>query len=68
MAKTLVDVPAEKLARAAEVLGTRTKKDTITRALDIVAAQGAMGELLAWARSGDLPDLGDPDAVRDATR
>jgi Arc/MetJ family transcription regulator len=68
MAKTLVDVPAETLARAAEVLGTRTKKDTITRALEMVVAQGAMAELIAWARSGDLAGLDDPDVIRDATR
>ncbi|WP_370110004.1 type II toxin-antitoxin system VapB family antitoxin [Streptacidiphilus sp. MAP12-33] len=33
MAKTLIDLDEEALAFAAEVLGTRTKKDTVNAAL-----------------------------------
>lgn len=34
MAKTLVDIPEDKLARAQARLGTATKRETVERALD----------------------------------
>lgn len=42
MAKTLIDIDDDALARAQQVLGTATKKDTVNRALvEAVAARPA---------------------------
>lgn len=50
MAKTLIDIDDEALALAAEVLGTRTKKDTVNAALTETGArlrrQRALAELV----------------------
>jgi Arc/MetJ family transcription regulator len=37
MSRTLIDVDDEALARAASVLGTSTKVDTVNRALQLIA-------------------------------
>ncbi|NYI07728.1 type II toxin-antitoxin system VapB family antitoxin [Allostreptomyces psammosilenae] len=39
MSKTVIDLDEEALALAAEVLGTRTKKDTVNAALQEVGAR-----------------------------
>jgi Arc/MetJ family transcription regulator len=39
MSRTLIDVDDEALARAASILGTTTKVETVNRALQLVAAQ-----------------------------
>lgn len=39
MSRTLIDVDDDALARAASVLGTTTKVDTVNRALQLVAAR-----------------------------
>jgi Arc/MetJ family transcription regulator len=39
MSRTLIDVDDDALARAAPVLGTTTKVETVNRALQLVAAQ-----------------------------
>jgi Arc/MetJ family transcription regulator len=45
MSRTLIDVDDDALARAASVLGTTTKVETVNRALQLVAAQaGRQGE------------------------
>lgn len=41
MSRTLIDVDEEALARAASVLGTTTKVETVNRALRLVAESGA---------------------------
>jgi len=66
MAKTLIDVDEESLAAAAEVLHTRTKKDTVNAALKAVAALAARRRDLQRLVSGGLPDLEDPDVMRAA--
>jgi Arc/MetJ family transcription regulator len=55
MAKTLLDLDENLLAEAAAALGTKTKKDTVTRALQKVSEEArarradALGDLLAAA-------------------
>jgi len=68
MAKTLIDVDDELLARAAEILGTATKKDTVNRALAEVIAMRAREEELQFWRDGGLPDLANPDVMDQAWR
>jgi Arc/MetJ family transcription regulator len=50
VAKTLIDIDEQALALAAEVLGTRTKKDTVNAALTEIGArlrrQRALAELV----------------------
>ncbi|MGW5875690.1 type II toxin-antitoxin system VapB family antitoxin [Nocardiopsis terrae] len=54
MSKVLIDIDDEALARASEILGTKTKKDTVNtalqetvRRLDRAAALAEMRELVA---------------------
>ncbi|MGW8378860.1 type II toxin-antitoxin system VapB family antitoxin [Actinacidiphila sp. SB3-2] len=65
----LVDIDEESLARAAEVLGTETKKDTVNLALRETARRieraRALDRLGAMADEGDFDAfLGDKDAYR----
>ncbi len=66
MTKTLVDVDDALLARAMELLGTSTKKDTINRALQLVVEdEEAWESLNALIRRGESGYFGnlltDPD-------
>lgn len=68
MAKTLIDLDEELLAQAAELLGTKTKKDTVNQALSEYVRfrlRMSLGERLA---SGGLPDLADPEIMARAWR
>lgn len=68
MSKTLIDLDDELLAQAAELLGTKTKKDTVNRALSEYVKfrlRMSLGERLA---SGGLPDLADPETMARAWR
>lgn len=68
MSKTLIDLDEELLAQAAAFLGTKTKKDTINRALSEYVKfrlRMSFGERLS---SGELPDLADPDIMARAWR
>lgn len=55
MSRTLLDVDDETLARAAAVLGTTTKVETVNRALRLVAERAANSTDLE--RFDDLLDL-----------
>ena len=63
MAKTLLDLDENLLAEAAATLGTKTKKDTVTLALQKVSEEararraGALDDLLA-AADADVFDYG----------
>ena len=59
MAKTSIEIDPEALATAAEVLGTKTKKDTVNAALREVAQRPV--RLRALARLGEMADCGDFD-------
>lgn len=54
MARTLLDLDDDALARAASVLGTTSKVDTVNRALRMVAATADDAER---RRFGELLDL-----------
>jgi Arc/MetJ family transcription regulator len=59
MAKTPIEIDLEALATAAEVLGTKTKKDTVNEALREVGQR--LVRLRALARLGEMADRGDFD-------
>jgi Arc/MetJ family transcription regulator len=65
MTRTLIDIDDASLAAAAHVLGTRTKVDTVNRALAEIAARP---NRLAFLDHLDqaAADLGDPDVMRRA--
>lgn len=57
--KTPIEIDEEALAVAAEVLGTKTKKDTVNAALREVGQRFV--RLRALARLGEMADRGDFD-------
>jgi len=59
MVKTPVEIDSEALALAAEVLGTKTKKDTVNAALREVGQR--LDRLRALARLREMADQGDFD-------
>src|SRR5579859_6236342 len=59
MTKTPIEIDEEALAIAAEVLGTRTKKDTVNAALREVGQR--LVRLRALAGLGEMADRGDFD-------
>ena len=59
MAKTLIDIDEEALAIAAEVLGTKTKTDTVNAALREVGQRPV--RLRALTRLGEMADRGEFD-------
>lgn len=59
MVKTPVEIDQEALTIAAEVLGTKSKKDTVNAALREVGQR--LVRLRALARLGEMADRGDFD-------
>ncbi|GGN77979.1 hypothetical protein GCM10011610_25030 [Nocardia rhizosphaerihabitans] len=57
--KTPIEIDLEALATAAEVLGTKTKKDTVNAALREVGQR--LVRMRALAALGDMADRGDFD-------
>jgi Arc/MetJ family transcription regulator len=68
MAKTLIDVDDDLLARSQQILGTATKKETVNGALRELVRRAAAEEFLAFARSGGLRDAADPEVMAKAWR
>lgn len=68
MTKTLIDTDDARLAEAARVLGTKTKKDTVNAALAEVIALAARRRDLARLTANGLPDLADPSVAAAAWR
>lgn len=68
--KTMIDLDDEALARAADELGTTTKKDTVNRALRYTAdRRRRVEELLDGPYAlGVGPDIDDPEVMRQARR
>jgi Arc/MetJ family transcription regulator len=64
MSRTLVDVDPDLLTAASEVLGTRTKKDTVTAALRAAVAAAAQRRELDKIRTGAWADSNILDAAR----
>jgi Arc/MetJ family transcription regulator len=65
MTKILIDVDDDALAEAAELLGTRTKKDTVNTALRETARQ--LRRAKALARLAELGEAGAFDELLDKT-
>lgn len=63
MTRTLVDVDPDLLTAASEVLGTRTKKDTVTAALRAAVAAAAQRRELDMIGAGTWAE---PDALDSA--
>jgi Arc/MetJ family transcription regulator len=59
MIKTPIEIDQEALATAAEVLGTKTKKDTVNAALHEVGQR--LVRLRAMARLSEMAERGDFD-------
>jgi len=64
----LIDVDDELLAEASRRLGTTTVKDTVNVALLEVVNRARTREHIEWLASCGLPDLGDPEVMKDAWR
>jgi Arc/MetJ family transcription regulator len=68
MTKILVDVDDAALAEAADLLGTKTKKDTVNTALRETAARlrraKALARLVELGESGAFDDLLDKASYR----
>lgn len=60
----MVDIDPDLLAEARSLLGAKTIKETVNRALAEMVALAARRRLAEQLRSGDGLDLSDPDAVR----
>lgn len=59
MAKTPIEIDEEALATAADVLGTKTKRDTVNAALREVGQR--LVRLRALSKLGEMADRGDFD-------
>lgn len=68
MSTTQIELDQDLLARAARVLGTKTKKDTVNEALRRVVEQEARRHHVDKLASGALPDLADPEIMSAAWR
>jgi Arc/MetJ family transcription regulator len=68
MSTTQIDLEPGLLEQAAEVLGTRTKKDTVNEALRRVVQEEARRRHIDELANGALPDLLDPEVMRSAWR
>jgi Arc/MetJ family transcription regulator len=68
MSTTQIDLDPGLLAQAAEVLGTRTKKDTVNEALRRVVQDEIRRQHVDELAGGALPDLLDPEIMRSAWR
>jgi Arc/MetJ family transcription regulator len=57
MARTMIDLDDERLAAAAEILGTTTKVATVNAALEDVIKRRKRESFAQWLKSGGLPGL-----------
>jgi Arc/MetJ family transcription regulator len=63
---TQLDLDQSLLAKAAAVLGTRTKKDTVNAALRRVVQDEVRRRHVDELAGGALPDLADPEIMASA--
>jgi Arc/MetJ family transcription regulator len=68
MSVTQIDLDPDLLAKAAELLGTRTKKDTVNEALRRVVQDEIRRRHVDELAAGALPDLADPEIMAAAWR
>jgi Arc/MetJ family transcription regulator len=67
MTRTLIDIDDEALAGAARELGTKTKVETVNRALREIAERRKRLAALEHVRATD-DDLANPDVMKSAWR
>jgi Arc/MetJ family transcription regulator len=63
MARTIIDIDEEKLARAQRALRTSTKRDTVNAALELAAAVDADKRAQVLDSFRDLLDRLDVDSI-----
>ena len=68
MSTTQIDLDQGLLAKAAKVLGTKTKKDTVNEALRRVVQDEIRRRHIDELAAGALPDLADPEIMSSAWR
>ncbi|HUZ27158.1 MAG TPA: type II toxin-antitoxin system VapB family antitoxin [Streptosporangiaceae bacterium] len=68
MSTTQIDLDQDLLARAAGILGTATKKDTVNEALRRVVQEELRRRHVDELADGALPDLADPNIMAGAWR
>ncbi len=68
MSKTLIDIDDGLLAQSQEILGTKTKKDTVNAALREVVRLKACQEFVELAGSGVFDDLLAPEIAERSWR
>lgn len=68
MSTTQIDLDSDLLAKAAKVLGTKTKKETVNAALRRVVLDQIRRSHVDELAAGGLPDLADPEIMADAWR
>jgi Arc/MetJ family transcription regulator len=68
MSTTQIELDSRLLAQAAQVLGTKTKKDTVNEALRRVVQDEIRRRHVDELASGALPDLADPTIMAAAWR
>ncbi|MEY9888160.1 Arc/MetJ family transcription regulator [Catenulispora sp. MAP12-49] len=68
MSTTQIDIDLDLLNRAAEILGTSTKKATVNEALRQVVDQAVRRQHVEELAAGALPDLSDPAVMDNAWR
>jgi Arc/MetJ family transcription regulator len=68
MPTTQIELDQDLLARAAEILGTATKKDTVNEALRRVVLGELRRRHIDELADGALPDLADADIMASAWR
>ena len=68
MSTTQIELDQELLTKAAEILGTATKKDTVNEALRRVVLSEVRRRHVDELASGALPDLANADIMASAWR
>jgi Arc/MetJ family transcription regulator len=68
MSTTQIELDQELLAKAAEILGTTTKKDTVNEALRRVVLDEVRRRHVDELAAGALPDLANADIMAGAWR
>lgn len=68
MSTTQIELDQELLTKAAEILGTATKKDTVNEALRRVVLSEVRRRHVDELASGALPDLANADIMGSAWR
>ena len=68
MARTIIDIDDDKLARAQRALRTTTKRDTVNAALELAAAVDAQRRAAALEELRDLLERLDVDLIEQDER